>query len=314
MPGRAVVTGAFSYIGSAVATELVRRGWQVHTLTRRSRPAEAGHITTAPLTFEMDHLVSQLTGADLFVNTYWIRLPHGGQTFETAVANNRLLVEAAKRAGVGRYVHVSVSNASLDSELGYYRGKALTDEAVRGSGLSHAIVRPTLVVGPSDVLTSNIAWCLRRFPLFGMPGGGRCRLQPVTLADTGRIVADAGEAEADLDVDAAGPDVVTFADYVRTVARVCGLRRWIVPVPGWLALGALWLVEPFVGDVILTREELAGLDQELLVSHAPPLGAEPFEPVLERESGRLGRSYVNDIHRHFGAGSSEPILTPEKTS
>ena len=175
MPGQAVVTGAFSYIGSAVAGELVRRGWQVKTLTRRRRPEGAEHIQVAPLTFDRAHLVRELAGADLFVNTYWIRLPHGGQTFDSAVANSRLLVDAAVEAGVGRFVHVSVSNASLDSDLGYYAGKARTDEAVRASGLSHAIVRPTLVVGPRDVLTSNIAWCLRRFPLFGMPGGGDFR-------------------------------------------------------------------------------------------------------------------------------------------
>ena len=310
MAGRAVVTGAFSYIGSAVAAELVRRGWQVKTLTRRRRPAGAEHIEVAPLTFGREHLVRELAGADLFVNTYWIRLPHAGQTFDSAVANSELLVEAAREAGVGRFVHVSVSNASLDSGLGYYAGKARTDAAVRASGLPHAIVRPTLVVGPNDVLTSNIAWCLRRFPLFGMPGGGRYRLQPVTLADTGRIVADAAEASEDLDVDAAGPDIVTFDDYVRTVARVCGLRRWIVPVPGWLALGALWLIEPLLADVVLTREELAGLEQELLVSRAAPLGAEPFGPLLEAEAEQLGRRYVNDIERHFGAGATEPILGP----
>ena len=308
MTGRAVVTGAFSYIGSAVAAELVRRGWQVKTLTRRRRPDGAEHIDVAPLTFDREHLARELAGADLFVNTYWIRLPHGGQTFDSAVANSRLLVESAVEAGVGRFVHVSVSNASPDSELGYYRGKAHTDEAVRSSGLSHAIVRPTLVVGPRDVLTSNIAWCLRRFPLFGLPGGGRYRLQPVTLADTGRIVADA--AEADLDLDAAGPDVVTFADYVRAVARVCGLRRWIVPMPAWLALGALRLIQPLLRDVVLTREELAGLEQELLVSRSAPLGSEPFVPLLEAEADRLGRRYVNDIERHFGAGATEPITTP----
>ena len=305
-----MVTGAFSYIGSAVTTELVRRGWQVKTLTRRRRPERCEHIDVAPLTFNREHLARELAGADLFVNTYWIRLPHGGQTFDSAVANSRLLVDAAVEAAVGRFVHVSVSNASLDSDLGYYAGKAQTDAAVRESGLDHAIVRPTLVVGPNDVLTSNIAWCLRRFPLFGMPGGGRYRLQPVTLADTGRIVADAAEASDDLDVDAAGPDVITFSDYVRAVARVCDLRRWIVPVPGWLALGALWLIEPLLGDVVLTREELAGLEQELLVSKAAPLGSERFMPLLEAEAERLGRRYVNDIHRHFGDGATDAILSP----
>ena len=159
------------------------------------------------------------------MSTYWVRFPHGDASFETAVENLKILIDAAVRAGVRRFVHVSVSNASLDSRLGYYRGKAEVDEAVRRSGLSHAIVRPTLVVGPHDVLSGNIAWFLRRFPVFPVPDGGRCRLQPVTLEETGRIIADAAEEESDLDVDASGPEIYTFREYVELLARACGVRR-----------------------------------------------------------------------------------------
>ncbi len=310
MTRRAVVTGAFSYIGSAVARELLRRGWRVHTLTNREPPPDARGVTSAPLRFDPEHLVRELAGADAFVTTYWIRLPHGGETFDTAVANCRMLVDAAVRARVGRYVSVSVSNAALDSGLGYYVGKARVDDAVRACGLPHAIVRPTLVVGPSDVLTSNIAWCLRRFPVFPMPGGGRCRLQPVTLEDTGAIVADAVEASGDLDVDAAGPDTMTFSDYVRLVAKACGVSRWVLGVPAWLSLAALRVIEPFVGDVILTREELLGLEQERLVSKAPPLGRSSVEAWLLANGDALGRRYVNDRRRHFGEDRAAPILAP----
>ena len=83
-----------------------------------------------------------------------------------------MLLRAAREAGVERIVHVSVSNPSLDSPLGYYRGKAAAEALVRSLGMSYAIVRPTLVVGPHDILVNNIAWFLRRFPLFGMPGSG----------------------------------------------------------------------------------------------------------------------------------------------
>ncbi|MBI5501018.1 MAG: epimerase [Deltaproteobacteria bacterium] len=251
-----------------------------------------------------------MRGADAFVNTYWIRLPHGVDDFATAVEHNRMLVAAAVRARVGRLVHVSVSNASLDSRLGYYRGKAEVDAAVRSCGLPHAIVRPTLVVGPADVLTSNIAWFLRRFPVFPVPDGGRYRLQPVTLADTGRIVADAAEACGDLDVDAAGPDVVTFREYVELVARACGVRRALFDTPGRLALAGIRMAELFLGDTVLAREELAGLEQELLVSHAPPLGAERVDAWLLAHGTELGRSYVNDRRRHFGDLATSPIAIP----
>lgn len=266
------------------------------------------HVTEAPLVFDAAHLERELRGAHALVNTYWVRFPRGGQDFETAVRNSRVLLEAAVRAGIERLVHVSVSNADSSSPLGYYRGKGILEEAVRALGLSHAIVRPTLVVGPSDVLTSNIAWFLRRFPAFALPQGGGCRLQPVTLEDTGRLLADAVEARDSLEIDAAGPEVFTFREFVDLVARACGVRRRIVAVPSWLALAALRLVGLAVGDVVLTRQELEGLMEEKLLSREPPRGTSSVSSWLMAHGPSLGRRYVNDIHRHFGGGSVDPVV------
>jgi NADH dehydrogenase len=312
MSRRVVLTGAFSYTGAAVAGELLRRGgYAIHTLTNRRPPPGADEaITIAPLRFERGHLVEQLAGAEVLVNTFWVRLPHAGQTFETAVEASRLLFDAAAAAGVQRIVHVSVSNAAAGTNLGYYRGKAEVEAALRRQrGPSWAIVRPTLVVGPGDVLTNNIAWFLRRFPVFPMPDGGRCRLQPVTLADTARIICDALEAPDDgLELDAAGPEILTFAGYVRLVARACGVRRWFLSVPGWLSLALLRLVGLVLRDVVLTREELLGLEQDLLLSHAPPTGQQSVRAFLEEHGDALGRRYVNDLRRHFTAGRDRAVL------
>lgn len=305
-----MVTGAFSYIGAAVAAELVRRGWSVRTLTNRRPPAVPNRIASTPLRFDRDYLLGELRGCDLFVNTYWIRIPWNGGSFEEAVANSKLLLDATRDAGVGRVVQVSVSNAASGTDLGYYRGKAEVESHLERSSLSFAIVRPTLVVGPADVLTNNIAWFLRRFPVFPMPGGGTCRLQPVTLADTARIVADAGTSTGSSAVDAAGPEVFTFDAFVRLVASACGVRRAIVPVPEALSLLALRALEPLLGDVVLTREELAGLRQELLLSREPPLGKESVSGWLRDHGAQLGVRYVNDLDRHFRSGASTPILDP----
>jgi uncharacterized protein YbjT (DUF2867 family) len=143
-----------------------------------------------------------------------------------------------------------------------------------------------------------------------VPEGGRYRLQPVTLDDTGRIAADAAEASGDLDLDAAGPDITTFRGYVELLGRACGVKRAIFGAPRWLALVGIRLIEPLLGDCVLTGEELAGLEQELLVSRKPPLGAEPVDRWLLAHGGELGRCYVNDLDRHFGEGKKEPVLRP----
>ena len=304
------MTGAFSYTGSTVARQLVDRGWTVHTLTNRTKPPGAEHITTAPFLFDEVHLRKELANADVFINTYWIRLPWKGQTFETAVERSKMLFRVARAVNVSRVVHVSVSNAADGRNLGYYRGKADVEEALRDSGLSYGIVRPTLIVGPNDVLTNNIAWFLRHFPFFPIPDAGDYRIQPITLEDTGRIILDAVENSNDVEVDAAGKTVMTFREYVCLLARACGVRRPVFGVPACLSLSALRVMDFILGDIILTKEELLGLKQELLLSHESPRGEESVEEWLMAHGDSLGRSYINDIHRHFGEGSSVPVLNP----
>lgn len=307
MSKRVVITGAFSYTGAAVARELLRRGDAIHSLTNR-RPADGSAISLAPLRFEPEHLRRELSGAQVFVNTYWVRLPYAGQSFASAVRHSQVLIDAAVSAGVRRIVHVSVSNAEDGRNLGYYAGKAQVDAYVRRCGIPWTIVHPTLIVGEADVLTNNIAWLLRRFPVFFIPGNGAYRLQPITLGDTARIISDAVEHQDNQDVDAAGPDTVSFAEYVALVAKVCGLKRPLVRVPEEISLGVLRVIQPLLKDIILTREELLGLKQELLISHKPPLGQESVAEWLRIHGNQLGRHYVNDLNRHFGQGSTRAVL------
>ena len=105
-------------------------------------------------------------------NTYWIRFARGTVTHDVAVQNSRILIGAAAEAAVSRIVHISITNPSEDSPLPYFRGKALVEKAIHESGLSYAILRPTVLFSPEDVLINNIAWFLRRFPAFPIAGSG----------------------------------------------------------------------------------------------------------------------------------------------
>ncbi len=304
MPKTAVVTGAFSYTGHAVARSLLARGWRVRTLTNRTAPLQpldgADAIDRAPLQFsDPDALVTFLRGADLLVNTYWIRYPHGGLRFDDAVGNSAVLLASAATAGVRRIVHLSISNPSADDALDYFRAKAQVETIVRGMGVSHAIVRPTLVAGPGDILVNNIAWCLRRFPLFAMPGSGAYRVQPVLVDDVGEIVVDAAEMRGDVTLDAAGPETLTFEALVATVGAAIGCRRRIVHVAPPVALGFVKILSMLTGDVVLTKQELTGLMEERLVSREPPRGTGRVTAWLAAHGERLGRRYASEVKRHF---------------
>jgi NADH dehydrogenase len=297
----AVVTGAFSFIGSAAARSLIARGFTVRTLTNRSVPVNdpGAPIEAFPLQFEdRGALVEAMRGAGVLVNTYWVRYPFVGTGFETAIANSGRLFDAAKEAGVRRIVHVSVSNPALDSPLDYYRGKAQVEELVRDRGVSYAIVRPTLVIGPNDILVNNVAWLLRRFPFFAMPGDGRYRVQPVTLEETGEIVAEAAVTTENVTVDAAGPRIMTFEELVRATAAAIGRPARIVHVPPAAVLAMLRVINRVVGEVILSRQELDGLMTELLVSAQPPRGQQDVTQWLRDHAAEVGSRYASEMDRH----------------
>jgi uncharacterized protein YbjT (DUF2867 family) len=295
-----VVTGAFSYTGRYIAEALLDRGRQVRTLTRRPDPSHplAAKVERAPLAFD-DSLDETLRGADSLYNTYWVRLERGKTTFDRAVENTAALFAAAKRAGVRRIVHISVANCDARSPFPYFRGKARAEEALRAADVSHAIVRPTLVYGPEDILVNNIAWAVRRVPLFLVPGDGRYQVQPVSVWDTARICVDAGVREGDTAVDAAGPERWAFEDFVRLIASVVGGRAWIRRAPKQVARAVGLLAGLGLRDVVATRDELDALEAGLLASHEQPLGRDRFDDWAVENREKLGRRYHSELARNF---------------
>jgi uncharacterized protein YbjT (DUF2867 family) len=293
------VTGAFSYTGRWIAEHLLSLGREVMTLSRSPAP-QGSPIRSAPLQFDdPDQLARSLAGVETLYNTYWIRFERGPATFAGAVERTGILLRAAERAGVRRVVHLSVTNADLESSLPYFRGKAQLEQDVRRGPLSHAIVRPTLVFGPEDILVNNIAWGLRRSPVFLVPGGDGYRVQPVSVQDTARIAVEAGLSGENLELDATGPETFSFEELVRLLADALGLRRRFVRVPPAVALAAGRAFGWARRDVILTRDELDGLRASLLTSREEPRGADRFSEWVRANAETLGTAYVSELARNF---------------
>jgi nucleoside-diphosphate-sugar epimerase len=302
-----LVTGAFSYSGRFIAAALLERGREVRTLTNHPRPDDplASRIPTYPLDFSDDAaLVSALTGVDTLYNTYWVRAPHSGLTHSVAVENTRRLVDAARRAGVRRIVQTSIANPTA-STRSYYRGKAALEDAVRSSGLSYAIVRPTLLFGEGDVLINNIAWLLRHLPIFAIPGDGRYRLQPMHVKDHATLQVEVGSERADVVVDSAGPEIFTFDELVHLLRRAMGLHTLVVRVPPVLALAGATVAGRLAGDMLLTRDELDDLMDDILVSHEPARGRTRLTDWLALHRDQVGRRYASEIDRHYRRDRSQ---------
>ena len=301
-PEISIVTGAFSYTGKYITQHLLALGKRVRTLTNHpDRPHPFGdRVEVAPLSLDDPaELARNMQGATTFYNTYWIRFPHAGLSFEKAVANTEVLFRAAKHAGVCKIVHLSVTGASTQSSLPYYRGKGEQEAALAGSGVSYAILRPTLIFGAGDILINNIAWLLRRFPVFAMPGSGDYQLQPVAAEEVAAQAVAAAAAPGNATFDVAGPDVLSFEELVRLIADSIGHKTRIVHVPPSLALFFVRALGYLVGDVILTPQELEGLRRNLLVASGAPTGRTRIADWLQQNSATVGLGYASELHRHF---------------
>jgi NADH dehydrogenase len=297
---RVAVTGAFGYSGRYITEELLAAGHNVITLTNSlSRTNPFGERVTAhPFHFDQpDELANSLEGVEVLVNTYWVRFDHKLFTHQEAVSNTKVLFRAAKKAGVRRIVHVSITNPDVHSDLPYFRGKAELEEALTSLGVSYCILRPTVLFGKEDVLINNIAWALRHLPVFGVFGDGSYKLQPIYVGDLAKsAVAQAGGGLNEI-VNAIGPETFTYHELVEMVKRTLGVRRLVIGVPpdlGYLACRAMGLA---VGDVVITRQEIAGLTEGRLFVAAPPLGTTNLTEWVERNKRTLCRRYTSEMAR-----------------
>ena len=297
-----VITGAFSYSGKYIAKRLLERGEEVITLTNHpNRPDPFnGRVKAYPLDFDDEAgLIRSMKGANILVNTYWIRFDRGGNTQPRAVENTRKLIQAAVRAGVQRIIHISITNPSADSPLPYFWGKAANEKAVIESGISYAILRPTVLVGAEDILINNITFLLKRFPVFALPGDGSYRIQPVYIEDLAELAVEAVYRKDNYTMDAVGPDIFTFKEMIELIGEKVGVKRLLIPVPPRLALLASQFLSLFLGDVLLTREEVDGLMANLLVSKEPPRGKTHLADWLEAHKEQIGTGYASELKRHF---------------
>ncbi len=295
-----IVTGAFGYSGKYIARRLLDAGYEVRTLTGspdRINPFN-GRVKAYPFNFDNpEKLIDSLRGASVLYNTYWVRFNHQDFAHSIAVDNTMKLFDAAKKAGIERIVHVSITNPSEYSHLEYFSGKAKLECALIESGLSFSILRPTVVFGKEDILINNIAWFLRRFPVFGVFGDGNYRMQPIYVDDLAKLAVEQGQKKENCIINAIGPETFTYRGLVEDIGGIIGKRRPIVsisPDTGYF-IGAL--VGRMKGDVAITRDEIEGLMTDLLYTNSPPAGDTRLTDWIKENSSRLGIRYSSELAR-----------------
>lgn len=294
------VTGAFGYSGKYIAKRLLHRGYEVITLTNsvnRANPFD-GKVKAYRFNFDYpEELAKCLQGVSVLYNTYWVRFNHKMFRHADAVKNTLVLFQAAKAANVERIVHVSITNPSEDSQLEYFSGKARLERALADSGISHAILRPTVLFGKEDILINNIAWALRWLPVFGIFGDGEYRLQPIHVDDLAALAVEQGVEKDNAIINAIGPETFTYRELVQMVGKAIGKNRPIFSVSPPIGFLAGWILGKIVGDVMITREEIEGLMANLLSVDSPPAGNTRLTDWIREHADALGRHYTSELAR-----------------
>jgi NADH dehydrogenase len=275
-------------------------GHQVRTLTSSVGRASPFGDRVEAFPFNWDHperLTETLRGAAVLYNTYWVRFNSRQFQHAAAVAHTRTLFAAARAAEVGRVVHISIMNPSEDSPFEYFRGKAQLERALAETGLPHAILRPGVLFGGADILINNIAWLLRRLPVFGVFGDGEYRVQPIHVDDLAALAVEHGANTGNALVNAIGPETFAYRDLVRQIGEIIGVRRPILSLPPALGYFVGWLIGRINGDVLITRDEIGGLMANLLYVDAPPTGTTRLTAWARAHRDTLGRRYASELAR-----------------
>jgi uncharacterized protein YbjT (DUF2867 family) len=240
-----LVAGGTGFVGGGIVHELARRGKTVAVLTRNAAKA-ANRFPDIEVEYregdvrDPASLTAAVQGAEVVIGCVQfpnspIENPRRGHTFEeTDAAGTERLVEAAKAAGVQRYIYVSGAGAAADAKYHWFRAKWRAETAVRDSGITYVIFRPSWVYGPEDRSLNRFLTMSRFLPFVPIIGvGSRQRLQPLFIDDLGRAVAEAVDNRAadNRVFEIGGPEVLTMEEIIRTGLEVLDRRRFLLPVP-----------------------------------------------------------------------------------
>ncbi len=297
-----MVTGAYGYSGKYIALKLLEMGNSVSTLTNsmaRENPF-GSRVRAFPYNFDRpEKLEKSLSGIDVLYNTYWVRFNHRNFTHEEAVKNSAILFECAKNAGVKRIVHISITNPSENSELEYFKGKALIEKSLVSTGISHCILRPAVLFGYEDILINNIAWALRKFPFFPVFGNGDYMIQPIHVDDLAGLAVEWGMNNENKIINAIGPETFTYRELVKTISRVINVHRPVISIPPSAGYILGKIISLFMKDILITREEIKGLMADLLHVSTPPTGKIRLSEWAAENSSTLGVNYASELGRRL---------------
>lgn len=296
------VTGAFGYTGKYIANILIEKGEKILTFTNHKKNLKEfeDKIETFAYNFSDKSIMANvLKNVEVLYNTYWIRFPYRKCNFDTAIKNSKTIIDASKTAGIKKIVHISITNASITSPFPYFKGKAIIEDYIKHSGLNYIILRPTLIFGIDDILVNNIAFFLKRFPLFFIFDNGDYLIQPVYVKDLAEVAVNYVSNLNNSIIDVAGPNTYSYFDFINLIKEKVKGKSIILKAHPSICILFAKIMSILLKDIIITKDEVHSLMQNLLISKEKPLGKTNFEDWLNENKKIIGKSYRSELRRHY---------------
>jgi NADH dehydrogenase len=288
------VVGATGFVGSHVVPHLVEAGHRVVAISRTGRRLPEWTDAVEPRVADVttgSGLEEALAGADAIVHLVAIPRETKGRRFEEVnVRGTRRVVDAAQRAGIRRFVHVSVLGVVDDPKLGYLRSKARGEQLVRESSLDWVVLRPSLMFGVGDGFFNIVKTTLRYWSpgVVAIPGRGGTRFQPLSADDLAiaveRCLTDAERAGSVYELG--GPDWLTYRQIVDEVMRVTRMRRLKLPIPIPLISALTAVTDRLLPIFPVTHDQIGSLQRQNYTD------LDAFEKAFGVKPRRLDLSYL----------------------
>ena len=287
-----LLTGASGTVGRALLPLLLGAGHDVRALVRDPRGLGRHRVDVQIALGDLArlgdrHLQRQaLRGVDTVIHlAAAIRdEPHARVEELNGLATARLL-RAAERAGVGRFVFFSAIGASETQRTRFFRAKALAENAVAHSPLATTVFAPSIVYDPGDRWV-RLMKRLSLLPVLPVSGSGQAKFEPIWSQDVARCVVSSLERDRDkARYELAGPQVLTYDEIARAVARATGHQRPLIHVPLGLVHLTLVTLRQIFGEAVFATWEEAELMEVPMVSARGPGDAETLgvQPLAVEE-------------------------------
>ena len=300
------VFGGTGFLGRRIVRQLLDHDLEVRAASRRPErtasmfePNVAGLTSVRADVQNETEVIAALAGSYAVVNCVSLYVERGQDTFDALhVEAAARLSRLARAAGVDRLAHISGIGADPDSSSPYISARGHGEQVVQTAFPNAILIRPAVMFGPGDAFLTTLVKLVRLLPVYPMFGRGETKLQPVYVEDVAEAVTRLIVANTDAPslpcYELGGPQIFTYEELLRTVARHIGARTRLVPLPFVLWHALAWISEHVPGAP-LTRNQIALMQHDNVASPnfpgLPELGIKPTAieavlPEIERRSAR----------------------------